>query len=1203
VPILRLQQSPVRDKDGETYSVRVTFEGRSAESRFPFVVPDQQREDIRWYLEDFLQYPLDPAPKIAARIEKQIADLGRRLFEAVFPAGPSGSDARDLWAAVRDRLNDTRVEIVTDVAGATALPWELIRDPVTDIPLALQASAFVRGVPNPAQRPPVTRANGDRIRILLVICRPGGGDDVPFRSVANRIVKGLNEAGRKAFQLDVLRPPTFERLAQVLREAKVSGQPYHVVHFDGHGTFGEAGPGGETHFLSAPRPGVHGYLLFESPAVEDNRQLVDGPALGKLLRETDAPVLVLNACRSAHANPSEAPRTSGGMSGDVHADARALGSLAQEVMDAGAAGVVAMRYNVFVETAANFMAEMYAWLVKGEALGNAVTTGRKQLHDQPLRGIAYEPRPLQDWQVPIVFEAAPVALFPKTKGKVAIMLGEGTEERTLDAALPKRPDAGFLGRDETLLALDRAFDTQHVVLLHAYAGSGKTSTAAEFARWYSLTGGVEGPVLFTSFEQYQTLPRVLDRIGHIFGQALEQAGLHWLALDDAKRRQVALHVLEQAPVLWIWDNVEPVAGFPAGTPSAWTTAEQEELASFLRDARDTQAKFLLTSRRDERAWLDDLPRRIKIPPMPFLERIYLARALVEKHGRRITDVDDWRPLLDFSLGNPMTITVLVGQALRDGITSKGQVEKYVAQLRVGEAVFDDDAEEGRERSLAASLNYGFEQAFSEEDRKRLALLHFFQGFVDVGVLCLMGGPQPEWQLPELRGLTREEGMALLDRAAETGLLAAHGGGFYAIHPALPWFLKKLFGQHYAATRDQAVRAFVGGMGEMGNYYHDTYADGDRGVIAALTAEEANLLHAKNLAQTHRWRRAVISAMQALRTLYDHTGRRAEWARLVSEIVPDYVDSITDGPIPGLEEAWSIVTAYRVNIAIQARRWVEAVRLQGLCVELNRRLAAPGLASEAGTLDEFQGNQVRHLAASLGLLGNARRDAGHAECVEAYREALLLFQRVRSPIGEAVQAYNLGRAYSDLAPVRDLAEAERWYRLSLELHPEGDRIGRYRCFGELGRVAYQRFGEARSQGGHAAEALHHLNTAAANYRRALELVPEDDPGGLSIMHNALASICAEAGNTEGALMHFRESIQFAESQGDPYKAAGIRLNVAVTLARAGRLPDAREYARAAMQGLNACSAPDEVARAARLLADIERCLKATGSAPPATPRQP
>lgn len=77
---------------------------------------------------------------------------------------------------------------------------------------------------------------------------------------------------------------------------------------------------------------------------------------------------------------------------------------------------------------------------------------------------------------------------------------EATPARgTLDPKLPLSPDVGFFGRDETLLAIDRAFDTQSIVLLHAYAGNGKTSTAAEFAHWYSLTGGVDGPVLFTSF--------------------------------------------------------------------------------------------------------------------------------------------------------------------------------------------------------------------------------------------------------------------------------------------------------------------------------------------------------------------------------------------------------------------------------------------------------------------------------------------------------------------------------------------------------------------------------------------------------------------------------------------------------------------------------------------------------------------------------
>jgi hypothetical protein len=43
---------------------------------------------------------------------------------------------------------------------------------------------------------------------------------------------------------------------------------------------------------------------------------------------------------------------------------RALGSFAQEVMEAGTAGVVAMRYNVYVITAARFVRDLYGGVMK-----------------------------------------------------------------------------------------------------------------------------------------------------------------------------------------------------------------------------------------------------------------------------------------------------------------------------------------------------------------------------------------------------------------------------------------------------------------------------------------------------------------------------------------------------------------------------------------------------------------------------------------------------------------------------------------------------------------------------------------------------------------------------------------------------------------------------------------------------------------------
>ena len=160
----------------------------------------------------------------------------------------------------------------------------------------------------------------------------------------------------------------------------------------------------------------------------------------------------------------------------------------------------------------------------------------------------------------------------------------------------------------------------------------------------------------------------------------------------------------------------------------------------------------MTSRRDETGWLGrDLPRRVAMRPMPMAERVLLARALAERHQSAIR-VADWRPLLHFTQGNPLTLTVLVGQALRQGMSGERSIAAFVEELERRQAGIDDEADELRERSLAASLGYGFEQAFNEQERVQLALLHLFQGFVDVDTLRAMGYPDASWCLPAVRGL-------------------------------------------------------------------------------------------------------------------------------------------------------------------------------------------------------------------------------------------------------------------------------------------------------------------------------------------------------------------------------------------------------------------------------------------------------------------
>jgi tetratricopeptide (TPR) repeat protein len=1195
MPTLRISQQPGSGPNKHRIDVEADvpgFQRFTFTREIEFALTPRDGEKIRWYLEDYLQFAQDPAPKIAARVETLMAQRGEALFRAIFEGR---TDAVQLWAFVEPHLASTRIEIVTGIAEATAIPWELIRNPNTGVCLALSAQAFVRS----QQGGPPSLAPGKaagKVRILLAICRPGAGEDVPFRSVAGRLVKGLSDSDREAFQLDVLRPPTYEQLAKELKLAKERGEPYHIVHFDGHGQYAEpeaAAGSGQTLskvMLKGETQGPRGYLMFEDPDSKDRIRPVDGAQVGGLLRDAGAPILILNACQSAFAEAKSQPNE------DAPASARdeieAYGSLAQAVMNAGAAGVVAMRYSVYVVTAAQFVAELYGALARGRTLGEAVAFARANLADKPDRKVAYDARPLQDWPVPVVWERTPLRLWPeKAKGApLEITLDGGSTAGGLDAKLPPPPEVGFFGRDETLYALDRAFDKHKVVLLHAFAGSGKTATAAEFARWYALTGGIDGPVLFSSFERHLPLARMLDKIGEVFGSALEDSGVHWGAANDNQRREIALSVLRQVPVLWIWDNVEPIAGFPAGAPSDWSAAEQRELRDFLSEARDTKAKFLLTSRRDEQAWLGELPVRVKTPSMPMQERLQLAGAIAEHRGRRLADLPDLTPLLRFTRGNPLTILVTVGEALRAGIDSKDRLDAFVAGLQAGEANFADEEAEGRTKSLGASLSYGFASAFSDEERKRLALLHLFQGFVDVDVLRWMGVPEADWALDEVRGLTREEGIGLLDRAAEIGLLIAHGEGYYGVHPALPWYFRDLFARHYAGERAQSARrAFVEAMGQLGDYYHSQYGAGNRQVLHALMAEEDNLIAAWRLARQHGWWRCVIFAMQGLLMLYRETGRAPAWRRLVEAVTPDFVDPDTDQPLPGREDDWNVVTDYRVHLAREERDLDRAARLQRLLVNWCREYTREALATAAEQRNDRQRNPVRNLAASIHELGEIQRENNDPACAESYREAFGLGETIGNTAGQATCAFNLGIAYTDIGALRDFDAAEQWLKRSFDLRPPGDGRGRGASLAQLGKVAIFRFDDASKGGQPDEERLRLLNDAARYYGESLELFPPTAIVEHGVTHNQLGGIFLRAGDIDRAQQHYRQSIRYKEQAGDIFGAGRTRRNVALALAHAARFDDARAYAKAALANFQNFDgrAAEEIQDTEQLLAAIDQ----------------
>jgi tetratricopeptide (TPR) repeat protein len=1205
-------------------------------------------ERVRWYLEDYAEFPADPAPVIAREAEAQLAQVGAGLFRAVF----ADVDAVGIWERARDRLGQVRVEVEADPGEGPGIAWELLRDPSLDQPVALGAGAFVRTHLRAAGHPELPEPAGDQLRVLLVIARPGGRADVPFRSVASRLVRSGAEQ-MAGLDLDVLRPATFARLSEVLRAAQDAGRPYHVVHFDGHGTWfdpvglgprpGEASAGGGAGggggaaaagvsplmygvSVAGPvRPGQHGYLLFEDPRSEENQQLVDGPTLGRLLTGTGVPVLVLNACRSAYAEardqpggpPGDAPaaeQDEGGLVGDVHARIRAYGSLAAEVADAGVPGVVAMRYNVYVVTAAQFVADLYAHLLAGKSLGQAAAAARRALAADPVRQISAVPVSLQDWAVPVIYEAAPLVLLQPQEHTAPLIKVTAAETTAGDGGaaesvgLPRPPDAGFFGRDESLLALDRAFDTQRLVLLHGFAGAGKSATAAEFARWYQVTGGLDhpdhpewgpGPVLWSSFEHHLTADRVMGTAGDHFAGLLEANGIAWAAVTDpAQRRDLVMQVLAQVPALWVWDNVEPVTGFPADTLSDWTQAEQDELKDLLADlAQRTRCKVLLTSRHDEHNWLGGLPFRVQLPTMPIRESLQLAAALAARHGGSIAGAD-WRPLLRFAAGNPLTITVVTAQAVRGGLTTTEAIEGFVAQLQAGEAQLEagEDAALGRTRSLAASLSYGFTQAFTETEQAQLAVLHLFRDAARPDVLRYMGDPEAagEDAVPELARLTDEAGIALLGRAASIGLLEESlGAGYYQIHPALPWYFTTLFtasyGQPDTPAARRAGRAYTKVIGKLGDYYWNQAEQGyaDK-VIPTLQAEEANMRHALDLARAAELWIAESGCLQGLMVLYARTGRDSEWAQLVAAITPDFTDPDTGGPMPGRKAAWGSITGYRVRLAEAARDWPTATALQDAKTVWDREHAAAALAAPAAGLTSVQRSQIRDLAASLGELGNILLAQGDPDCLTHFREVLMLAQRIGDRRAEAEAAGLLGHTYQSVPGLQDLDQAESWYRHSLSLRPDSDRLGLATDLGSLGQVAMERFQEAR-EAREAEQVLQHFNTALRCYHQALDLTPADDHNSRGITEMDLGNLYRLARETRQALRHYQQAIQHQEARGNIYGAGQIRYNIAVLLAEDDRVSDALHYARAALDNYRQAGpgAADRADRARQLIADLEQ----------------
>jgi len=1040
-------------------------------------------EELRWYLEDYLRAPFgvyeDRGPGVAARL----ASWGQAVFGAVFGPGP----VRDAYQRMRARPAGVQLVFRSGSARWLGLPWELMRDPARELPLALDAgvAGIDRSLPTAELGAAFDVAGGGRLRVLMVISRPAGAADVGFRMIARPLLERL-EAVRGQVELVVLRPPTLDALEHTLAEA-AAGEPFQVVHFDGHGVLAGRGVG-------AGAPGMYqdaapeGVLVFQ--AADGGRDLVPASRVAQVLAAARVPVVVLNACQS------------GAVGKQLEA------AVATRLLGGGAASVVAMAYSVYAVAAAEFMAAFYERLFAGDPVSAAVTAGRQRLFRHDLRPSPKGDLPLADWVVPVHYVRREVQFPGLVTARPA---GTPSLEEALDQLAGPGPGGGgalapvgvFTGRDGLFYELETAARLQKVLVLVGPAGTGKTEVAKAFGRWWQDTGGVEQPewVFWHSFEPGLAsfgLDGVITEIG------LAVFGPDFARLDTGQRADVVEEFLRDRRALLIWDNFESVRSIPdasAATPPLDEAGCRQLRGFLLKLAAGGRSAVMVTSRSDE-AWLDDngalgsgsgatLPvrlRRIRVAGLTQQEATEYAGTLLAPYPaaapRRASRA--FGELMQWLDGHPLSMRLVLPhlestdpRALLAGLQGTAPLPGW------------DDGHGDHLTSLPASLDYSYAH-LNPAHQRLLTAICLFQDTAVADVLAMFSAVEC---IPQrFQGASGEAWGEVLNDAAGAGLLTGIGGGMYPLHPALPAYLAAQWRAQergdYDNQRDAATQALLSAYSDFGGWLLWQITSGDARlayIIAGLQQRTMGYLLGYAL-DRQSWAQAQAIA-QPLTHYWDGRGLDAEAAAWTDRVRLATED--THGAPPELDSTAGMLWFFFVSA--QAQREVYSGRFdtaERTCHEILRMLQ----------VEQASPRQQGNIALIYRQLGTVADDRGRVEeAADWYARALAIFEELDDRLGMADGYHQLGITAQHRGR---LDEAADWYARALAIREElGDRPNAANDYHQLGIVAHDR-GQ--------------LDEAADWFARALAICEElgDRPNAGKI-YRQLAKVAHDRGRLDEA----------------------------------------------------------------------------------------
>jgi tetratricopeptide (TPR) repeat protein len=1141
--------------DGQV-AVSASPDGGFAEevSREPLAWPldADALEDLRWYLEDYLVAPYGVWEERGPDIQQKLATWGTQVFGSVFGHGP----ARFAYERARDR----GLELVfrSDDPALLGLPWELMRDGAGLV--ALGAGGISRTL-NVADAAGTLEVPGGKLRVLMVISRPAGAADVGYQMVARPLLERL-DAVRGEVSLTVLRPPTFDALRDAVQKAADAGEPFHVVHFDGHGAMltrpgGGALPGIRPNMMTEPGEGV---LAFEKPG--GGSDLIKASQVAEVLAEGKVPVVVLNACQS------------GAVGKELEA------SVATALLKSGCAAVVAMAYTVYAVAAAEFMAAFYESLFAGQSVGQAVTAGRRRLFERDTRPSPKGDMPLADWLVPVHYLRRDVR-FPDARTArptAAPSLNEALDQIRANpsegADSARDPlaavDGVFVGRDDLFYQLETAARLQHVVVLTGPGGTGKTELAKGFARWWRDTNGVSDArlVFWHSFEPGIAsfgLDGVIADIG------LGVFGADFARLDQPQRLGAVQQLLAQYRVLLVWDNFESVREMPdlAGATPALDEAGCASLKGFLNWVREHSASTVLLTSRAQEDWLGAV-RRIGVGGLNLTEAAKYAGHLLEPYpaARRRRDRRSFGELLDWLDGHPLAMRLTLPRL--DTTDPAGLLADLRGTTPLPAA---DTPDADRTTSLAASITYSYTH-LADQTRRLLPAVSLFHGVADVDVLAAFSTAKG---VPgRFAGISGDEWSAVLDDATRVGLLTVLSGGMYEIHPALPGYLAASWHAEdpagYNQERQASEQALRAACAAFARWLTGQIASGDAALAYALLGWQRRTLGTMlgHALDHHAWADAE-DIIRALDAYWDTRGLGAEATAWADRIL-DATAGPDQAPTESAQSLWLYTIVHQAGLqqdAGQLDRAAQAYRLalaylhdqpatnwtRGNIGVINHRLGM--ITQDRGRLDEAEDWYRRSLAINeelrdrprmaltYGQLGTIAKNRGRLdEAEDWYRQTLAISEELRDRPRIAITYHQLGLT----AQARGrLDEAEDWYRRSLAINEElGDRPSMALTYHGLGIVARGR---------------RRLSEAEGWCRKALTIQEEfGNRPGMARLYHELGMIAQARGRLDEAQDWYRKSLAIKEELGDRPVMAITYHQLGMTAQARGRLDEAQNWYR-------------------------------------------